>query len=281
LEELVSVAGDKKITEEFVDRYYKTSNAASFVEAFLHHLQDKKALDAMQTVGKVSEQGMDIKYFIKEVLEAMHQLLVQQVGITEEHFTVKSADFQLSLGEISLLVGLFEDAYKESKYAVIPQLPLELAIVAWCSQNNQPASSEGPKEPHFSAMNDSKNTLDSMLKKERNLKVAAVLGKAPIVEVVKKTNDVSATQVDLPHNGDNGATLMDNIIYKVKPYNHSVAGVLRGCLIRSMEGDKIIFETAYKFHKEKLDEFKTKEVLEKALREITGKQMQILIELKK
>ncbi|HXS14702.1 MAG TPA: DNA polymerase III subunit gamma/tau [Candidatus Saccharimonadales bacterium] len=296
LEELVSVAGDKKITEEFVNTYYKTSNVVSFVDGLLHGLQDKKAAQTIQIVGQVLEQGMDIKYFMKEVLEALHELLVQQVGITGENFTTKKTDFTFSLHDIALLVGLFEDAYKESKYAVIPQLPLELAIVAWCSQENKtvipdkdpgsilldPRLRENDNEGNNSVSSfTNKNTLDSMLKKERNLKVAAVLGKAPVVPVAKKVGDTSATQVDLPQKGERGASLMDNIIYKVKPYNHSVAGVLRGCLIRSMDGEKIIFETAYKFHKEKLDEFKTKEVLEKALREITGKQMQILIELKK
>jgi len=122
--------------------------------------------------------------------------------------------------------------------------------------------------------------MDTLLKKEQNLKVQKVLGK--IIEPSRPEDDGPLSQVQhtISDSTDEKKSLLENMIYKVKPYNHSIAGVLRGCIISEISGTKISLQTAYKFHKEKLDEAKTKEVLEKVLREITGKDLKIMIELK-
>ena len=70
------------------------------------------------------------------------------------------------------------------------------------------------------------------------------------------------------------------LVDKVKTYNHSIAGVLRGCSIKSYDGKKLLLQTNFKFHKDKLSEVKTEEVLENALRGITKKNVKIEIELK-
>jgi len=64
-----------------------------------------------------------------------------------------------------------------------------------------------------------------------------------------------------------------NLIEKVKPYNHSVAGLLRGCVLSGMDDKKITIETKYKFHKERLDDSKTRNAIEKAAEELTGKKL--------
>ena len=59
-------------------------------------------------------------------------------------------------------------------------------------------------------------------------------------------------------NGDGTVTkewmehFWNNLIGEMKKYNHTVAGVLRGCTIKSYADQKLIIQTAYKFHKERL-----------------------------
>ena len=70
------------------------------------------------------------------------------------------------------------------------------------------------------------------------------------------------------------------LIDKIKAYNHSVAGVLRGCHIKSYDGKSLIIEANFKFHKDKLSEPKTHEILEKTIKEVTKKNINIAVLLK-
>jgi hypothetical protein len=94
-----------------------------------------------------------------------------------------------------------------------------------------------------------------------------------VAEPTHKQHDISSTP-------DENTSLMENLIYKVKPFNHSVAGVLRGCKVKEITDSKIIFETPYKFHKERLEDKKTCEIIEKAVKEITGKNLTVVVQLK-
>ena len=80
------------------------------------------------------------------------------------------------------------------------------------------------------------------------------------------------------------AAVVDNfwqeLINKVKAYNHSIAGVLRGCTLKSYDSKKLVIEAKYKFHKEKLEEKKTREILRKVSEEIAGSPIAISVVLK-
>ncbi len=66
------------------------------------------------------------------------------------------------------------------------------------------------------------------------------------------------------------------MIEEVKPYNHSIAGVLRGCTAE-IDGNKIIISAKYKFHKEKLEEMETLNVLEKVSTALIGKKAEVSV----
>lgn len=294
LEEILSVANGKDITKSFIESYYKTTGVTLSVSTFLAYLNGNppNLTGSLHVIQQTVEQGTDIRYFIEEVLSTLHHILLNQTGI-EGTQTSYPENLRLDIETIRVLTDLFSDAYQKTKYAVVQSLPLELAVVVWCNRGNQESGGTSGKivlnqeimnKEVSTGVKDSgkNNTLDSMLKKERNLKVQAVLkGSNGIKEPITTKGEITHSQVDLPKNANDTAQLMDNLIYKVKPFNHSVAGVLRGCVIRSLDAGKIVFETSYKFHKERLEEGKTREILEKAIREITGKQIQVMIELKK
>jgi hypothetical protein len=59
-----------------------------------------------------------------------------------------------------------------------------------------------------------------------------------------------------------------------------VAGVLHSCTLKSYDGKSFAIESRYKFHKEKLEEAKSRKILEDCLKELTGKKLKISISLK-
>lgn len=245
LEELVLLHG-QKVTKEMFEQTYKTANISAHVEKLLKHLSEKNAKESLAVIAEVLKQGIDMKFFIFQILSNLHSLLLEEAGIATD---ATYSSLAISLSDLQILIPLLEEAYKTTKFAVIPSLPLELAVVGWCNNNviaNEVRQSNTSEiASSFTLRNDGgKPSLQDMRKKEQNLKVKQVLGKA---EPVTKADPAAPThtQVDLPKDIKDIGMLLENLIYKVKPYNHSVAGVLRSCSVQSLTDEGIVFQTAY------------------------------------
>ncbi|HSD98113.1 MAG TPA: DNA polymerase III subunit gamma/tau [Patescibacteria group bacterium] len=277
LEELVALSQGKKITQELFESLFKTAHITSFVQKFLQHVAKKNAKEALAVLQALSDEGTDVKLFLYQVLVALHEEFLQLASKAD-------SDSFFSLTDLQLLLPLLEDAYQETKYAVIASLPLELVVVQYCSSSVVPGDQATPESQEKSLSQDDNSkksglTMQDMLKKEQIIKVNQVLH--PVKPEEKKKAESTHVQENLPKDVKDASVLMENLIYKVKPYNHSVAGVLRGCAIASRTDESIVFATAYAFHKEKLEEQKIKEILQQVVREVTGKNLKVMVELKK
>lgn len=137
LEEIARATGRKKITKELVEQKYKVSNIQYQVSNILESLQKKDAKAGLHLVGKLVDQGVDIKYFIEQMVSQLHEILLVRVGIKNSELNL-----EFRIEELTKLVELLSKAHQEIKYAVLPQLPLELAIVEWIAGQNDslPAS---------------------------------------------------------------------------------------------------------------------------------------------
>ncbi len=268
LEEMAMLANGKEITKEFVEERYNVSDITHLSSQFLKLLSERKAKEVVTLVGDIVKQGIDIKYFINQLLQALHSLLLQKMGLSTQE---KNSNESFTLEEIQLLAEALQQAYRDTKFAVVPQLPLEMLTVMWYQQGEE-------KGEKIAFTISSKPTMETLLKKEKNLKVKSILNPEPKKE--EKKEETTSVQGELPENVDSLTALLENIIYKVKPFNHSVAGVLRGCTITSIGNGQIVFQTAYKFHKEKLMESKTFDTLAQTIKEVTGKEYKVMIELK-
>lgn len=236
LEEMSSITRGKKITKELVEKRYQISNIKYQVAEMLGTLVKKDVKSGLKLTTKIVEQGLDMKYFLEQLINTLHEELLIQLGITSSKSNVI-----FTAEEIKQLIELLTRAHSELKYAVLPQLPLELAIVEWGlrAQNN----AEPYAEQHG----------------------------------IKAQSDRDREK---PSADQDGLGLWQQLIQKVKSYNHSVAGVLRGCVLKSYDGKKLIIETGYKFHKERLEEKKTHEILEKVAEETVGKKVKVSVVLK-
>ena len=286
LEELVVLSEGKKVTKEFVEQKYKVSSTSHFVLQIVDFLANKKIKEALDIIEKTSQQGIEVKYFLNQILNFLHGVLLHKLGVVLDS-KYETLYTKFTLEDIQNLIQLLSDATQQSKFAVIPQLPLELAIVQYGFASSLPVDSLGAEGSNiFSRANNSrKPTIDSLLKKQQQMKVKAMIHGAPLHQDIegqaKVANDDVSHQSDIHSRPDNLTALYENIIYKVKPYNHSVAGVLRSCKIKEVTDTTIVFETSYKFHKERLEEKKTCEIIEQTVKEVTGKILKVSVVLKK
>jgi len=239
-------------------------------------MENKDMKNGLEVINKLVQEGIEMGNFIQGLIETLHNSLLSKAGVEvisgSSTFTVDN--LKLEIGEIKKLIELLSQAKSELKYAVLPQIPLELVIVEWGLQTQKNAEQNVPVEPAQTVQRNS--ALNSVVfgdrttisKQNQNSKGTQVVGMQP-----------KLTQQELEKYSENDA-LWNALIDKVKSFNHSVAGVLRGCSIKSYDGKTLLLQTNFKFHKDKLSEEKTQAILKNACKEVTKKNVKIEIVLK-
>lgn len=238
LEEIAQSLSGKKLTSEMVDTLYHVTSIDHDITHFLKALEAKDAKKGLETIQHVLEIGVDIRYFTENILLALHELLLEKTGIVPGQKRV-----DVNLETVKTFATAISGAYTEMKYAVLPQLPLELAVVD--------------------------------LTKE-----SVVVGHTEevVVSEKKKTPDVQKKPVSTSSREDK--TFLYQLLDGIKIENHMLAGVLRSCKIQSVTDEAVIIEAASSFHKQRLEDKKALEVLEKVCKDITGKNLRVSVVLK-
>ncbi len=279
LEEMVLLSNGKPITKELVEKKYKLTNVDSQVNQMLSFLKEKNQEKAFKLVSNLVESGVDIKYFLEKLINGLHMHLLKKVGILENE--EQTEEFEIH--EIKKLMDLFSKAYLDTKFAVLEQMPLELAIVEWTSEDDvfgQKSHILGDaRQSNTDEKTDTRSLNESLSKSSDNK--TTLQATAFDSSLVKQAGSFVRPKSGLsPSNITKLDKLFGELIEKVNLHNRSVAGVLRGCSIESFNGKKLTIETSYKFHKEKLEESKTKKIIEDVMLEITGDRAIISVILK-
>ncbi|MCL4354760.1 DNA polymerase III subunit gamma/tau [Patescibacteria group bacterium] len=238
LDEMVAVAKGEKITKELIEKNYQITNISQQVDQIIQILADRNLKTGLSLVEDLVKQGIDEKYFLDQMIVRLHQILLQKAGVEESNLPSN-----FSLTEISLLGGLMQKASFEIKGSVLPQLPLELLVVSWCSKDLVQDNSDEPDQ-----------------QKEE---------KKETIKNVKKSEELNSSS--------DGENVWQKLIAKVKTKDHSIAGVLRGVSLKNWDSKQVIIETGFKFHKEKLEDPKTILILSNAVQEISGEKLEIRI----
>lgn len=285
LEELVALSGGNTITEELLEGKYQIRTVSQHVKVLLEQLAKKDVSASLQTIAEVVSAGVDAKYFLIQVLEYLHEVLLSKVGVG----TAEGKNVALSLDEMKSLLTLLSKAASESKYAVLPQLPLELAIVTWCegeTVTTQPQATMSNQVQKAVEKKAEEVTVATLRKQVGNIaKVRALYGENDEVKKPReKTDPAEVSILKYAATGDQTPEWVDalwkNIINQMKEHNHMIAGVLRSCRIHSYDRQTIVIEALSSFHKERLDEAKTHTVLQQICTQLVGNPIEVTVQLR-
>jgi DNA polymerase III subunit gamma/tau len=281
LEEMSLLAKDKKITKELVEKSYAVASTQYQIAQMIKSLENRDVKSAFGVVAKLTGEGVEMGYFMQILIETLHNSLLLKAGVE----VVPGAGLvldnsKLAISEIKRLIELLSEAKSELKYAVLPQIPLELVIVEWAN-----IDSSVPATPVKQASSVASLVRSANAPLTGSVRVIGSPSSSATRPSVQKSEEVVAVvqpkviQQDMAKYSEHDA-LWTAFIDKVKTFNHSVAGVLRGCTIKSYDDKILLLETNFKFHKDRLSEAKTMELLANACREITKKNVKIVVELK-
>lgn len=145
LDQVVSFCGfDKKIEKREVEELLGIADRKSVIN-LIKFIADKKTREAVEFLNKLIFSGIDITEFSKSLVKSLRELLFFKINPEisnilvleaneEEKKELKALAEKFSEKEMKEILEKFANAEQKMKFASIPQLPLELAIIEICEE---------------------------------------------------------------------------------------------------------------------------------------------------
>lgn len=126
-------SGRKKVTRDVVEKSYRILNVEQKIYHILVSIKDKDTKKGLEITARLVEDGVDMKYFLEQMVSVLHSMMLSKVGVESQ----VNHEVDLELTDIRKLLKLFSRANLQLKYSVLPQLPLELAIIEYTIDDNE------------------------------------------------------------------------------------------------------------------------------------------------
>jgi DNA polymerase-3 subunit gamma/tau len=256
----------------------------------------------LRWINEALDQGVEPRQLTREILEYLRWLLLAKSGggsrlaVTAEMLEDIVAQAEgFSLRRLLQTIRLFNQAANQQKTSVHVQLPLELAFVDATLLGEQvhqpgggdganraepvstePATSGGPGEGGAASRDvpeSPQRPTPEEIDKE-SLKPGDPAGDAP-PEAEPLPSDESG--MTLAWLGEHWGALLRAI----RPLSRPVEALLNSCEPVSVNGDLVTLGFYHGFHKERMDEGKNRQVVEDALRQISGRMYRVNATLRK
>lgn len=249
LESLV-LSLDKKIT------WGKAKNLLGYwqqqrPETVLELIGENKLKKALQTGEELAKQGADFSDYLGRLLNLIQRLILIKVGLEKDQ-DLKKLKKLFSLEKLVSLSRAFSKALVEQKSATLSQLPFQLAI-AEAIQRQEPELVKNEEDSNNNQLaGDEAEELEEAEEKEADNEMKP----GPVA-----LEDIKAS--------------WDQILTVIKPLNHSVAAFLRAARPKEVNGNTVILEVFYQFHKDKLEEDRNRRIVEEGLEKICSSRLKI------
>jgi len=261
----IMAIGGGKITQAEADLVIPRSDLNEVIN-LIDFLIKKDAAGGIRLVNQLMDEGVDLKIFIEDVIEVLRKLMLMKInpalagklaielGETLELKINKLAE-ELNVELALKFLEKFIAVRSELKADFIQQLSLEMAIAEICSA---PASA-------------ARNTFGAGLVFSPAVKFMAPKTQVKPVEEksVGVAQNINLTDGQIQEK-------WNEVLAKVKQYNHSLSFILRVCQPQSLNGRELKLAFKYKFHKDRVSEIAIKNIIEKVLRQVYGAPIEIL-----
>jgi DNA polymerase-3 subunit gamma/tau len=227
---------------------------------FLNLLVERDGAGAIKEIGKVVASGENLKSYTERLVEILREELLVKVGVMEGELEEGKKLKVLSVEETDQLIRILSRSYVELREAVVPQLPLELAAVEWCGAegSNSNCKSNSKEEVRHEPEEPGKEKNDVETKIPEGVQKVV---ESELADVTTVTDEISLDKV---------SNHWQEVMQKVRPKNHSVEALLRACQPLSIEKGFLVIEVFYKFHKDRLECDRYRQIVEEAVAEVVG-----------
>lgn len=305
LMQIVSL-GVSPITEDTVIEALGTTKKAH-VTTLLRLIGENNLYESLAFVREVARSGAELSLFAALILHTLRDLLLVNTnaerGLAE--LSDLTAEQKTELATLSTLftpltivtmLEYFQTAQITSKTAVIPELPLEIAIVKTLSGSPEPPRSTPPRVPSPSAPEEYEKKEVPKIHPVKSSDAGPPVAEfhraghdeqtstSPKKEFSKTATETNIESIeapsaektalfDLSHIKDHWLAILNT----AKHLNASISLGLSTARPVETNGSTIVIAVKYPFHKERLEEAANQLTLEKAFDTILGAKMKLVI----
>jgi len=284
----IASLGISPITEDTVIDALGTTKKAN-VTHLLKLIGENQLYPSLSFVREVSGNGTDLSLFAGLILHTLRDLLLvntnPKLGLAElGDLTKEQQGVLLDLSsfftpaQIVRMLEEFQTAHIGSKTAVIPELPLEIAIVKILADTKETTPPGNPPEPSTPLAHEKKVETKTPSNTNPEKQIATPKEeKVSVAEANEETSEVEHTSAvfDLSHIKEHWLAILDT----AKKLNASLSLGLSTARPIETSGSTIVIAVKYPFHKERLEEKANQLTLEKAFDTILGAKMKLVIKL--
>ncbi len=225
---------DNATTTEWLEAH--SSPALLYVQAII----SQQPKEAITQIANYSKTGGDLELLVHEVLTILRYLLLVRTETLPEGLTIppEMSDWvninarNIPEARIMLMITEFTQLSPRNHIRGGDVAMLEVATIKLCHQ-----------------VVEQELVLDVMSKTEVVVEPAEVVSTEEVAQIESKWPEILAA---------------------VRPYNHSIEALLRSCRPLSYDGEVLLIETLYQFHKERLTTPTNLRVLQKTVAEVLG-----------
>ncbi len=277
----IASLGVSPITEETVTETLGTTNKEQVI-TLIQLMGQNDLYKSLALVREVSGSGADLSLFAGLILHTLRDVLLittnpasalaELSDLTKEHQALlREVSKLFTPVQIVTMLEYFQIAHTTSKTAVIPELPLEIAIVKILSNTADTPPDQGepasPIETH-----EKKVDTKTATKTETNHSKETTQESTTVKE---ESLETSETSFDLSHIREHWHAILDT----AKRLNASLTLGLSTARPVETTGSTIVIAVKYPFHKERLEDKANQLTLQKAFDTILGAQTTLVIKL--
>ena len=261
--------GGKKITQEQAELIIPKNNNKEALE-LIKFILEKNTTKAISLLNEIINSGISIKHFTSELINLSRKILLDKInpGLSdslgmelEEEMEKKILEIIkiTDISSLNMLINGFLSANYDNRSNLIPQLPLEMLIIEYCSSN-------------FSISKDSVNNSIS------KIKTAPIINKTEEkkdnIEKKEEYNSVNKNKIINKNNfkkeqqGDNFSLDINSVLkkwpeflLKIKNANHSLSFIMQSCQPGEIKDGNICLTFKYKFHQDRMNDENIKNIV--------------------
>ncbi|KKP69496.1 DNA polymerase III, subunit gamma and tau [candidate division CPR3 bacterium GWF2_35_18] len=278
LSKLLSLSDKEKLTKEVVTRKLGLIESTTIAK-IIENLLAGEAKEVILKLRDFEQKGIEITYLIEKMIEYLRVLLLIKAGVEIElldlieedykHFLTKSSLYETT--EITGLLYSLSEILKDTKYAFVSSLPLEmLAIKRSLQKKKDPGNNSSKRE-----LTEKGKSFDKVENKTIETAPKEILAPDHIVQEISVVDDTENVK-------EEDQRMLEQIILKwqdflkgVRPHNHSIEALLKASQPKVVKNKTLHLEFFYTFHKERIEDTKSLQIIEKVLSDLLGQTMRI------
>ena len=268
----------KKISLEDVEAFLPSADFEPVIN-WMENISEGKTGQALETVGRLFEEGANLEQFAADLIDALRALMVFKIqkewrpgDLSDENKKrLKAIAGRISDSQIVRLLEAAMKRRQEIRQAPVPQLPLELLTVEAAGLFNiKEEKNEPPIEPPAGgsvAINE-----PSASEKKKTEKKSSP---EPIEKIAAEPADEPASKLSFDQIRDR----WDEVIGKISDSLPSLTFILKTSRLKELNGRRLTLSLPYSLHRDKLEEHKNKSAIENCLRELFGENLYLCAEV--